>query len=101
MSPSSKPWMPAAYDDNDVAAIRALARGEATVAQQVHALQYIVETLAGYYDISFRPEPDGGAMGMAFHEGRRFVGAQLVKLTKLVRKDRAGRTDRDPDKRAG
>lgn len=97
----SKPWMPAAYEDADVAAIRALSHGEATPAQQVHALQYIVETLAGYYDISFRPEPDGGALGMAFHEGRRFVGAQLVKLTKLTRKHSAGRTDRDPDKRAG
>lgn len=93
--------MPAAYADADIAAVKALSRGEATPDQQLHALRYIVETLSGYYDISFRPEPDGGALGMAFHEGRRFVGAQLVKMTKLVRKDSAGRTDRDPDKRAG
>lgn len=79
----SDPWFPPAYTDFDAASIQAVARGEADAGQQVQALKYIVETLAGCYDVAFRPGGLEGDRATAFAEGRRFVGLQIVKLTKL------------------
>lgn len=77
-----KPWFPADYDIADVAAIQALVAGQATADQQKRALRWIVESASGAYDQSFVPgEPDV----MAFLEGRRSVGNQIVKLMKLDR----------------
>ena len=75
--------MPATYDDNDIRAIRALAAGNANEGQQRRALDWIINTASGYYDLSFRPGLDG-ARATDFSEGKRFVGAQIVKLTKLI-----------------
>ena len=96
----SRPELPTAYDDADIAAYRALSRGEASPAQQMRVLSHLVEGIAGYYDISYRSDKDGGDRATAFHEGRRYVGAQVVKLTKLVPSGREQRTDRDPDRHA-
>ncbi len=74
------PWLPAAYTDRDVGAVQALARGDADEVTQKHVLRYIVETLSGCYDMSFRAESDRAT---SFAEGRRYVGLQLVKMTKL------------------
>ena len=60
--------------------MQALSRGEATDHQQQHALKFIVEQLAGTYDLSFRPD---SPRVTDFAEGRRYVGLQIVKLTKL------------------
>ena len=80
MLPRHDPWLPPSYTNRDAGCIQALARGEADADQQRHALKYIVETLCACYDASFRPESDRAT---AFAEGRRFVGLQLVKLTKV------------------
>lgn len=77
------PWLPPLYTDRDAGSIQALARGDATPEQQAHALRYIVETIAACYDTSFRPGGQEGERATAFAEGRRFVGSQIVKLTKL------------------
>src|SRR3546814_12923992 len=74
------PWLPPSYEPPDVGAIQALARGDASEDQQRRALRNIVETLAGTYDLSYRPD---STHDTAFAEGRRFVGLTLVKLTKL------------------
>lgn len=79
-APSIDPWKPVAYEIEDAGAIQALARGNASEAQQQRALRYVIEVLAGTYDQSYRP---GKADDTVFAEGRRFVGLQLVKLTKL------------------
>lgn len=71
---------PPKYDVLHVAAIQALARGEATPHQQQEALRWIIERAAGTYDQSFSPDSDRGT---SFAEGRRFVGLNIVKLTKL------------------
>lgn len=76
----STAWMPAAPKMADAAAIRALARGDATPEQQTRALTFIVEALCGTYDLSFRPNSERDT---CFAEGRRFVGLQVVKLTKI------------------
>jgi hypothetical protein len=82
-APSWEPWKPASWELPDAAAVQALQRGDATPDQQRHALKYIVNTLAGTYDGSFRPGPDGERV-TAFAEGKRFVGLQIVKLANLA-----------------
>ena len=75
------PYLPFKWeaDRAGVAAIKALDRGEATPEQQRRALTTIIEGISMYYDLSYRSDP----YDTAFAEGRRFVGAQIVKLTKL------------------
>lgn len=78
--PKAEPWKPPHYEIADAGAIQALMRGEAQAHQQQRALAYIIETLCGTYDMSFRPTGDRDT---CFAEGKRFVGNQLVKLSKL------------------
>ena len=77
------PWHPADYQPEDTAAIKALAAGNANDGQQKRALNWIVYTLCGTYDLSYRPHADG-ERDTAFAEGKRFVGLQLVKMTKIT-----------------
>lgn len=84
------PWLPAPYDLSDVVAIQALARGEADAEQQVRALKWIVEVCAGAYSDGWHPELAD------FAAGRRRVGMEIVKLTKLdVAKLKARTSDAD------
>ena len=78
--PPGAAWTPAPYEPADIAAIQALARGDAEPHQQTRALRWIVETISATYDQSFRPDSERES---AFAEGRRFVGLTLVKATKL------------------
>jgi len=75
-----EPWVPPAWTNEDAGAIQALIRGEAQPHQQQRAIKYIVEALCGAYDLSFRPSGDRDT---TFAEGRRFVGLQIVKLSKI------------------
>ena len=78
--PKAEPWKPPHYEIEDAGAIQALMRGQAEPHQQQRALKYIIETLCSTYDMSYRPDGDRDT---CFAEGKRFVGNQLVKLTKL------------------
>lgn len=82
--PASAAWRPVDYEDADIYAIRALAAGVANEGQQKRALEWIINKAAGTYDLSFRPGGAEGARETDFAEGRRFVGSQIVKLTKAV-----------------
>ena len=75
-----EPWKPPHWEKPDAAALQALARGDCPEHLQQRALEYIVNTLAGTYDLSYRPTSERDT---AFAEGRRFVGLQIVKLLKL------------------
>lgn len=81
--PVPPPHLRAPYNDDDIRAIRALAAGNASETQQKRALNWIVNGACGYYELSFQSGPDS-AQVTAFAEGRRYAGAQVVKLTKLV-----------------
>ena len=74
-------WMPIPYEAKEVRLIQALHRGDATEHQQREALKFIIEVVAGTYDMSFRPESERDT---CFAEGRRFVGATLVKFLSLL-----------------
>lgn len=78
--PEYLPWHPPEWEIGDAGAVQALARGEATPEQQVRAIVFLVERLCATYDLEFHPAGDRAS---AFAGGRRFVGLQIVKLTKL------------------
>lgn len=86
------PWLPAPYDEADAFAVQALARGTANPEQQKRALTWIVEACAGLYDLSFRPGDEEGRRNTDFAEGKRWVGQQVVKLTKV----KIGQLRREP-----
>jgi hypothetical protein len=77
------PWRPPAYEEADAYAIQALGRGTANMDQQRRALAWIIEKAAATYDMSYRPGAGEGDRDTVFAEGRRFVGNQVVKMTKL------------------
>ena len=78
--PTGAAYSPPAYEPADVGAIKALAAGVANDFQQKRALRWIIETVCGTYDLSFRPQSERES---CFAEGRRFVGLTLVKALHL------------------
>ncbi len=80
-----EPYWPYPWGDNIpfVYAIKALNKGEATPEQQKLILHELMN-LTGYYDLSYRPDSDRDT---AFAEGKRFVGAQVVKMNNLSSKE--------------
>jgi hypothetical protein len=78
-----RPYNPPAYDDQIVIAIQMLSEGKANEGQQTMALDWIVHELCKTYDLSYRPNEFGGDRDTVFAEGKRFVGLELVKMTKL------------------
>lgn len=81
--PRPSAWLPSDYDIADIAAIKALAAGNATESQQQRAVKWIVETVAATYDEPFRSELDGGSRETDFALGRAYVGRQIVKLINM------------------
>lgn len=79
------PWRPSHWDPADAAALQALVRGDCPVHLQQRAINFIVHTLCGTYDLSYRFGPDG-ERDTAFAEGKRWVGLQIVKLLKAPAK---------------
>ena len=75
--------MPVTYIKADVAALQALRRCEATKDQQRRVMEFILDKICDRNGMSFRPGGLEGARETDFAEGRRFVGNQIVKLTKI------------------
>ena len=73
-------FKPPVYEAADVTAIQQLERGEAGPEMQKRALSWIINNVAKTYDMSYRP---GDTHDTAFHEGRRFVGNEIIKMLKL------------------
>lgn len=82
-APKLHPWQPADYQVADAAALQAVSRGTASADQQLRAYRFIVERLAGTYDMSYRPGGIDGDRDTIFAEGKRFVGTQLVKFANI------------------
>jgi hypothetical protein len=70
------------YEDEDVYAIKALNRGNASEGQQQRALHWLVQRACMVDEVSYRPGSDGDR-DTAFAEGRRYVGLQVLKLVNL------------------
>jgi hypothetical protein len=67
--------LPAAYDDRDIAAIKACRYGTASPEQQQRAIEWIVWA-AGTYHEPYRPDP----LATARLTGRASIGREIVKL---------------------
>lgn len=79
----SRVFLPVALTEADqsaIAALKAIAKGNANKEQQVNGWRFIRERLCAVDDLSYRPDDMGGERDTAFHEGRRFVGFQMAKL---------------------
>lgn len=79
---ANSPWMPAPYDIEQVGALQALFRGNASAEQQKLALDYIITVLSGTYEEHYRPGEDG-RRETDYALGRAFTGRQIVKLLKV------------------
>lgn len=77
------PWLPLSPSKADAAALRALFQATADSEQQRRAMQYILEIICDRDGMSFRSGPDG-VRETDFAEGRRWVGNQIVRLSKLL-----------------
>lgn len=80
MKKSIPQWFRCEYDIADASAIQALIAGTATPDQQQRAIAWIVNNAAGTYEVCFEPDNERTT---AFESGRRFVGIEIVKLSKL------------------
>ena len=80
MKKAIQAWQPVDYTAADVTAVQAILRGEANEDQQKRAMKWIIETAAATYEMSYRP---ASTHDTAFSEGRRFVGNQIIKLSRL------------------
>jgi hypothetical protein len=78
------PHEPPIYDNSIIAAIRAVQSGTANEGQQKTAWDWIVYQASAYHDLSYRPGGEDGRRASDFMEGRRFVGAQMLKLLQPV-----------------
>ena len=67
---------PADWEVADASALQALARGEATPAQQQRALNWVIYSAAETYQNTFRTDPTEHA----YAAGKRGVGLQILKL---------------------
>ena len=76
-------WLPARYDVTDIYALQAVFHGTADAAQQRRALDWIINTAAETYELSFRSDDAGGDRESAFAEGKRHVGMQIVKMINM------------------
>lgn len=76
-----EPYLPYPWSSNIplVYALKAMSEGVASDTQQRLILHEVLN-LTGYYDLSYRPDSDRDT---AFAEGKRFVGAQIVKMVNL------------------
>lgn len=82
-----EPWVPAPYDNSDIAAFKALREGRAEPYQQQLCLEWIIYA-AGTYDNPFRPGQDG-SRASDFAAGKQWMGQQIVKLINMPAKDAA------------
>ena len=67
---------PANWELADAVSFQALARGDASEAQQRRALNWLMYSATGLYDSDYRPDQ----REHAFVSGRRNIGLQIMKL---------------------
>jgi hypothetical protein len=86
-SQPERPWQMPRIADADIFALQALARGEASAAQQQRAFDCVVRTLCETDRMTFWLNRDLGAddgrRATDFAEGKRWVGLQLRRIEKM------------------
>jgi len=79
----SPAWTPPDYEVAHIRAVKAVAKGEATAAEQKLAMDWIIEAASARWDVPFYSDKDGGDRETAFACGRIFVGQQIIKLVNM------------------
>ncbi len=75
--------VPGVVSQRDIAALKAVWRGEATEHQQRRALEAIVWSVTRAGDVTYYPDALGGERDSSFAQGMRFAGLQLLKLIEI------------------
>jgi hypothetical protein len=94
-----KAHAPVEYDLATLLAVKALREGKANEGQQRLAMQWIELVACDVEGMSYHDTAEGGERATAFHEGRRFVGNQIRKMSNpitLAALERAGAKARKP-----
>lgn len=73
--PKKLPYLPFDYTVEDVAAIQAVAQGNASEGQQKRAMQWII-VQSGTHDLPYRPDD----RDTVFACGMQHVGKQIIRL---------------------
>lgn len=79
-----KPHAPVEYDKETLMAVKAVREGNASPGQQKRAMQWIEYVAADVEGMSYHEDNEGGSRASAFHEGRRFVGNQIRKMSNPI-----------------
>lgn len=79
--PENAPYLPPRANQEIAWALKGLHAGEADKGQQTMAINWIIFELARYQDMSYRPN---SARDSDFAEGKRYCGAQLVRLIQMT-----------------
>ncbi len=91
--PGKSEFEPASWDVADAAAVKALARGDASPNQQQRALDWIIKHAAMTYDEAFVPgQPDVSD----YRAGRISVGRQIVGLINVQIRGKNDNTEQPP-----
>jgi hypothetical protein len=77
------PWEPAEYDAPIVTAVQHLIAGECEPHLQKKFMEWLILECCDTYGMSFRPDDKGGHDAMVFAEAKRYIGNQIIKMSKL------------------
>ena len=73
-------WFACESEAGDIGAAKAMLAGEATPEQQKRFMAWLVNNACGYNEAAWEPD---NSHATSFEAGRRYVGIQIIKLTKL------------------
>lgn len=76
-----KPHAPIAYDEDIARAVQAWQAGKASEGQQRAAYQWVVYAVCDVEGMSYHEGAEDGRRASDFHEGRRFAGNQIRKMS--------------------
>lgn len=81
---AADPWCPIQlrpeFTKAHASLVKQLFAGTLDQEGQRQVVRFLVEDLCGTYDLSYRPESERNTV---FAEGKRFIGMELVKLSKI------------------
>lgn len=79
-----KAHAPVEYDKETLHAVMAVREGNASAGQQRRAMQWIEYVVCDVEGMSYHEQNEGGERATSFHEGRRFVGNQIRKMSNPI-----------------
>lgn len=94
-----KAHAPVPYDKLTLYAVKALREGKASEGQQKLAMAWIENVVCNVEGMSWHDDAEGGERASSFHEGRRFVGNQIRKMSHPLTLASLEKAEANADKR--